>query len=180
MNEFDEIEELSRGKRLACNLSAAFIVLIAGLFLLLCGVGVFDISVSQALAGTVLWALWLLFTVSALISRNSVTLWIGFCFFGPAVVEPVVKLTTLGYANLYPVYIAIPAIASLFTMLFTRAWFAHLPVILLFGVAAAIFALGNIDGVGWAVIIPTLVIYLGCLMLVLALKSRKKDDEDEY
>ena len=128
--------------------------------------------------GTLLAAAGLIFFVSALISRNSVSLWLSFCFFVPALVELLVCVTPAGYKNLYPLYIAIPAVASLFTMLYTREWLAHLWVIALFGVPAAIFALGNIDGVGWAVILPALVIYMGFIMLALAVRSKRKDEDE--
>ena len=177
-NEFDGVEELSGGKRLACNLFAAGIVLAAGLFLLLCGIDVIHVKVSRVIVGTLLAAAGLIFFVSALISRNSVSLWLSFCFFVPALVELLVCVTPAGYKNLYPLYIAIPAVASLFTMLYTREWLAHLWVIALFGVPAAIFALGNIDGVGSAVILPALVIYMGFIMLALAVRSKRKDEDE--
>lgn len=178
-NEFDGVEELSPAKRLVCNISAAVIILAAGLFLLLCGLDVFHIRVTRIIVGVMLAAVGLVFMLSAFISRNSVSLWLSFCFLTPALVELLVCVTSAGYSVLYPLYIAVPAVASLFTMLYTRQWLAHLWVVALFGVPAAIFALGNIDGIGWAVIVPALIIYIGCLMLVLAIKARKKD-EDEH
>lgn len=179
-NDFEDIQELSASKRLACNLCAALIVLAAGVFLLLCGLDVFALKVTSVIAVALLSAIGLIFFISALISANSVSLWLSFCFLVPALVEILVKVTPAGYKNLYPLYIAVPAIASLFTMLYTREWRAHLIVAALFGVPAAIFALGNIDGVGWAVIVPALVIYAGCIMFALALRAKKKDDENEF
>ncbi len=177
MNE-EELEELSPAKKLACNLIAAFVILAAGLFLLLCGVGVIPLKVSRAVCGTLLFAVSIMFLASALICRNSVSLWLGCCFLVPAVVEVLVKTTSAGYAQLYPLYIAIPAVASLVTMVYTRAFISHLPVVLLFGVPAAIFALKSGGVVGWAVVVPVLVIYAGVLMLALALKKRRENDDE--
>ena len=98
-NEFDGVEELSGGKRLACNLFAAGIVLAAGLFLLLCGIDVIHVKVSRVIVGTLLAAAGLIFFVSALISRNSVSLWLSFCFFVPALVELLVCVTPAGFKN---------------------------------------------------------------------------------
>ena len=174
----DEIEELSYGKRLACNLVAAACILLAGLFLLLCGTDVINIPVSKAACGTLLCAVGLMLIISAIISHNSVSLWLSFCFLVPALVELLVKTTTAGYAELYPIYIAIPAIASLFAMIMTRDVTSHLGVIILFGVVAGIFALKSGNVVGWEVVIPALVVFAGAIMLFMAL--RKKDDKDEF
>lgn len=178
-NDSDEIQELSAGKRLACNLSAAGVVLAAGLFLLLCGLHVIPLRLSLVVCCAILTAVGLMFLISAIISRNSVSFWLSFCFLVPALVEVIQKSTAAGYGNLYPLYIAIPAVASLFTMLFTRAWKSHLPVLLLFGVPAAIFALQSGGVTGWAVVLPVLVLYIGCLMLVLAIQHKKEDTKDE-
>ncbi len=179
-NSTDEIQELSRGRKLACNITAAGIVLLAGFFLLLCGLNVIPVKVGSAVCGTLLFAVGLIFLSSALISLNSVSLWISFCFNVPALIELLTEVTSAGYARLYPLYIAIPAIASLFTMLFTHEWFLHLRVIALFGVAAALFALQSGGVAGWSVVLPALVIYLGLIMLYIAVKARRKNNDDEY
>lgn len=178
-DELDEIRELSAGRRLVCNISAAAIVLLAGLFLLLCGCGVINADMKKAVCGTLLFALGLIFLVSALVGKNSVSLWLSFCFFVPALVELLVKTTKLGYAELYPLYIAVPAIASFFTMLFTHEWFSHAAVIGVFGVPAGIFALQSGGVASWPIAGAVLVLYAGCLMLAIALKRRKKDNEND-
>ena len=178
-DELDELKELGAGRRLVINISAAAIVLLAGLFLLLCGVGVLGVEMKKAVCGTLLFAVGLIFLVSALVGKNSVSLWLSFCFFVPALVELLVKTTKAGYAELYPLYIAIPAIASLFTMLFTHEWLAHITVFGVFGVPAGIFALQSGGNVSWAIVGAALVLYAGLIMLMLALKRRKKDNENE-
>lgn len=177
-NVSDEIRELSPARRLACNLFAAGVVLAAGLFLLLCGLDVIAVKVSRAVVGTLLCAVGLIFLGSALIGNNSVSLWLSACFLMPALVELLVKTTRAGYAELYPLYIATPAVVSLVTMFFTRCWLSHLPVIALFGVPSAVFALHAGGVAGWSVVVPALVLYAGLLMLLLALRGKKKDDED--
>lgn len=179
-NITDEIVELTPARRLACNLSAAAVVLLAGLFLLLCGLDVFAIRVSKAICGTLLCAVGLIFLLSAFIGDNSVSLWLGCCFLVPALVELLVKVTPAGYKELYPLYIAIPAVASLCTMIFTRSYRGHLSVVLLFAVPAAIFALRAGGVAGWSVVVPVLVLYVGLLMLALAIRGKNKGDEDEY
>lgn len=174
----DELEELSGGKKLACNLASAGILMLAGVFLLLCGLGAIPLSVSKAVCGTLLFAVGLMLLVTAVIQRNTVSLWLSFCFIMPALVELLAKTTPAGYSQLYPLYIAIPAVSSLFTVLLSHAWSTHMPLILLFGVAAGIFALRSSGVAGWNVVLPVLVIFVAAVMTVAALKKRK--DEDEY
>lgn len=178
--EIDEMRELTPSQRLACNLSAAGIMVLAGLFLLLCGLDVINVKVTKAICGTLLFAVGLMFLVNSLVSRNSVSFWLSFCFFVPALVELLVKTAGLKYSQIYPLYIAIPAVASLFTMFYTREWISHLPVIGLFGVPAAIFSLNSSGVAKWSVVISVLVIYIGLLMVALAIKGKKKDDGDEF
>lgn len=178
MNEEKDLSELSPRKMMACNITAALIVIAAGIFLLLCGVHVVPVPASKALIGTLLCAVGLSLLCSALIQGNSVSLWLSACFLVPALVELLVKATHLGYAELYPLYIAIPAIASLCTMLLTHEWTTHCVVAALFGVPAMLFALRSSGLVGWGVVVPLLVVYAGAVMLVVAvLKALHKKEE---
>ena len=178
MNDETDLSELSPRKMTACNIAAACIVIAAGLFLLLCGVGVLPIRASRAVLGTLLGAVGLSLLVSALIQGNSVSLWLSACFLVPALVELLVKATRLGYAELYPLYIAIPAVASLCTVLLTHEWVVHGVIAALFGVPAGLFALRSSGLVGWSVTVPLLVVYAGLVMLVAATwKATHKNKE---
>lgn len=179
MDETDELIELSPRRRLWCNLTAALAVVLAGLFLLLCGLNVFPVRVGRALCGTLLCTVGVILFLNAVIGRNSVSLWLSVCFLLPALVELLVKTTAARYTQLYPLYIAIPAVASAVCMCFTREWAVHLPVVALFGVPAGIFALKSGGVASWSVVVPVLVIYVGLLMLALALKLQRKDKDNE-
>ena len=180
MNE-EELEELSPAKKLACNLIAAFVILAAGLFLLLCGVGVIPLKVSRAVCGTLLFAVSIMFLASALICRNSVSLWLGCCFLVPAVVEVLVKTTSAGYAQLYPLYIAAPAIASLCTMPMSGSYAAHGKSMLFFGLIAGLFGLESSGLVGWGVVLPLVVVFVGLMVVYVAvmLARDEKSEEEE-
>lgn len=177
----DELYEvrLSPKKRLLSNILSAAIIIAAGLFLLLCALGVIKLSASKAICGTLLTAVGASFLTCAIIGRNSVTMWLSFCFLVPALVELLAKTTSAGYKNLYPLYVAIPAIASAVTMFVTRQWAFHLGFVAVFGIPAAILALSSSGVLSWQAVGAALVIYVGLLVLIISIKHRKKDDEDD-
>lgn len=170
-DEAQDLRPLSPARALACNVSTAGIVLAAGIFLLLCGMGVIPVSVRSAACGTLLAAAGLSFVVSACIARNSVTLWLGICFLVPALVECLVQTTPYGYAQWYPLYIATPAVASLGTVWLSRAFGAHLPVFVVFGVTAALLALQSSGLLSWRFVVPLCIVYAGVLMLAYTLRK---------
>lgn len=178
MNKNDGLAPLSRKKRFACNITAAGIIMLAGVILLLCGVGVLPVSASKAAAGVLTAAVGLILLITALVQGNSVAMWLCFLFLMPAVVELIEKVSPASYANLYPIYIAAPAASSLFTALLSHDWRIHLPIILAFMPPAAALALCSSGLLSLSVGLPILVIYLGCLMLIIAIKGRKKDEDE--
>lgn len=178
MNKNDELTPLSRKKKMICNITAAGIIMLAGVILLFCGVGIIPVSASTAAAGVLTFSIGLILLVTALVQRNSVAMWLCFLFFMPALVELIEKVSPATYANLYPIYVAAPAMSSLFTALLTREWRIHLPIILAFMPPAATLALCSSGICKLSVGLPILVIYLGCLMLIIALKGRMKDEDE--
>lgn len=179
------MEELvvTKKQRLACNLTAGFAVVAAGLILLLAGVDVIPAGIGVLAAPVLLSAIGLSLLAAALIQRNTVSLWISFAFTVPALVSFLAGFTAAGYAQLYPLYIAVPAIASLFTMLMSGAVRDHLKVILLFGVTAALFALNSSGLVGWGVALPLIIVYAGLIIVYLAFRSAgstEQTEEDEH
>ena len=156
---------LTRKQRLAGNLTAGAAVIAAGLVLLLAGADVIKADVKVLTAPVLLSAVGLSLLVTALIQRNVVSLWVSFAFTVPALVSFLAAFTSVGYKELYPLYIAIPAIASLFTMPMSRSFGDHGKVVLLFG--------------GWGVGGPLLIVYVGLLIVYAALKSHKKETKEE-
>lgn len=170
---------LTRKQRLAGNLTAGAAVIAAGLVLLLAGADVIKADVKVLAAPVLLSAVGLSLLVTALIQRNVVSLWVSFAFTVPALVSFLAAFTSVGYKELYPLYIAIPAIASLFTMPMSRSLRDHGKVVLLFGVTAALFALNSSGLLGWGVVGPLLIVYVGLLIVYAALKSHKKETKEE-
>ena len=172
--------ELTPSQRLAGNIIAGVGTLLCGLFLLLVGLNVFaPLTIETVWLCAILFAVGLVFVVTAFVQRNSVTMWLSFAFLVPAVVTTLNNFTALSYAQLYPLYIAIPAIASFFTMFLTREYRSHGKVILFFGVLAGIFACSSTGLLEWNIVLPMLVVFVGLLIILVALKTKKGENDNE-
>ena len=177
-----EDTELTKGQKLAGNLIAGAYTVLCGIFLLLVGLNLFDgLSIGNTTLPTILLTVGLVFLTTAIIQRNTVSLWLSFAFIVPAVVSYLNNFTPLTYARLYPLYIAIPAIASLFTMIMimSKAYSDHIKIVIFFGVIAAVFSLQSSSVAGWGVVIPVLVVFVGLAIVYTAIKMNASEDEDE-
>ena len=171
--------EITRSQRLAGNITAGAVTVLCGLFLLLCGVGVIPLSVQKIVLGSLLLSVGLVFLITGFIQKNTVSIWLSFVFITPAVVEFLAKFTPAGYDSLYPMYIAVPAISSFFTMLYSRCFRSHIFVILLFGITAFLFSLNSSSLLGWAVVLPMIIVFAGLIIILYTLKLFKEDPEDK-
>lgn len=180
MSETEKQLELTRAQKLVGNIIAGVCIIACGLLLLLVGLGVIGgVSVRQLALPTVLLTVGLVFFATAIVQRNSVSLWISFAFIVPAVVSYLNNFTALSYSQLYPLYVAIPAICSLFTMPMSGVNRDHLKVILLFGVIAGLLALNSFLGVRWGIVLPILLVFVGlCIVLTAFLSRRRKTDNE--
>ena len=178
-NQVDEYE-LTKGQKLAGNIISGVYTLGCGVFLLLVGLGLIaPLTIENTTLVAILITIGLVFFTTSLIQVNTVSLWLSFCFFTPSAVTILVNAGVGSYASLYPIYIAIPAIASLFTMIMSKARIDHLKTIFFFGVIAGIFALESSGLVGWEVVIPALIVFIGLLITVIAIKSKREDADNE-
>ncbi len=166
----EERIELTPRQKLVGNLVAGGFTLLCGIFLLLCGLGVIPLSLRDVALPAVLSAVGLALFSTAILNRNSVSLWLSWAFFTPAVISFVAAYTSLGYGNLYPFYIAIPAIASLMTLPMTpKSWKSHIKVIMFFGVLAFLFMLNSLIGIGWNIVLPIILVLAGLAIIAVAL-----------
>lgn len=177
MSNIEELE-VSKKQRFAGNITAGAVVVLCGLFLLLCGVGVISLPVGKIILGSLLLSVGLVLLITGLIQKNTVSIWLAFAFLTPALVEFLAKFTAAGYRNLYPMYIAIPAVCSFFTMLYSRCWRAHIFVILLFGVTAALFSLNSSGLLGWSIVLPIIIVFIGLAIILYTVKLFKDEPEE--
>ena len=176
MDELNQLEVTPRQKA-AGNICAGTAIILAGIFLLLCGLNVIPLNILDVIAASILFAIAAAFLTSGLIQRNPVSVWIAVAFSVPALVEVLEKFTQATYGGLYPLYIAIPAVASLITSLIFRSFRPHIPVIVFFGGLAALFALQS-SGLGWAIAAPAVVVFAGLCILYVAIKGYRNKGDD--
>ena len=176
----NEEYELTPAQKRAGNIIAGVYTAICGIFLLLVG---FNLLPPLNIGNTAVWAILLtigwVFLTTAVIQKNTVSMWLAFTFITPAVVTALNNFTALTYANLYPLYIAIPAISSLFTAIISQDRFFHFKIVAFFGVIAGVFALQSSGLIGWEVVIPVLLILAGAVITMLAIRKSDKEKKDE-
>ncbi len=176
----DKIIEPTAAQKLAGNIAAGGYVVLCGAFLLAVGLGAIDgVTVTSVLLPSIFYALALAFITSACIQKNSVSMWIGAAFAVPATITVLNNFTSLTYAQLYPLYIAIPAIASAAALVFSETFKDNLKAIAFFGSLALVFALQSSGLVGWQVVGPALVVFAGAAVIIEAVKGRKNGEEDD-
>lgn len=169
MTQTDEQIELTPKQKLVGNLIAGGFTVLCGVFLLLCGVGAIGLDIKKIALPAILMAVGLTLLTTAILARNPVSLWLSWAFNIPAVISILAAYTFLGYGNLYPLYIAVPAIASLLTLPMTPSSFkSHLKAIAFFGVLAFLFMLNSLMGVSWSIVLPIILVYAGLLIITAA------------
>jgi len=181
MQDNEEILELTKKQKLVQRVVAIVLIALGGLFLLLCGLIYALPHILTILAATILFTFFLVFLFCGIVGKNPVSIWISLAFFTPFIIEVLTNLNLVTYAQIYPLYIAIPFVVSLVTGAIWRNLKPHAWVLTLFGGLAAIFSLQssglfnqtNISP--WAVVIPLAsVLFVGCVVWVVIKLTRKK------
>lgn len=123
---------------------------------------------------------WLLCLTHSLLLRNTVTFWLSFVFLTCLAAWYIHNFFAVPYAKIYPIYVAIPAIASAATLLFAKDKSVHLKSVIFFGGIALVLFINSLFGVDWWIIGPIAIIMAGGFIFVNAITSRKGrwDDGD--
>lgn len=169
----DKVIELSRRQMYACNIIFSACILIAGLLLLLIGLQVIKVNITQAIAPVLLGAVGCALTITAIIQRNTVSMWLGGVFLACMTASIIAAGGGISYSSVYPVYIAAPAVASLFTLPISDNKKFHLSIIVFFGVISALFSLNSSGLCGWSITAPVIVIFVGVAVLGFTIYSYK-------
>lgn len=150
----------------------------AGIILILAGRGVIKASVRKIAAPTVVFAFAASILFSAVIAKNSLNMWIAGVLTVCGLTSLIEILTPAGYANLYPMYIAAPAVGCLLAMIFSETKFALLKVFAFFGGFAAIFSLQSSGVCGWGVTAGLLAAFGGVCVILYAVDVYLKKKEN--
>ncbi|MCH5158016.1 MAG: hypothetical protein J1F33_02345 [Clostridiales bacterium] len=173
MNEVgsSEVLPLTKKQKYACYIVTGAFLLAAGLILVLSGVGVISASVGDVAAPTVLYALGVSILISAVITKNSISLWIAGVMLTCASASLIEVVTSATYGNLYPMYIAAPGVGCAFSL-----WLAEdkpfvIKPMIFFGGLAAVFSLNSSGACGWGITGGVLAAYIGLVIIAIAINA---------
>ncbi|MCL2797211.1 MAG: hypothetical protein FWD58_04070 [Firmicutes bacterium] len=173
-NSNEVLPELSKAKKtviMIIVLSALALFIVA---LVLCGTGVFECELSAIWLPSAFLTLAFCFLSAGFIGKNPVSVWLGAAFLLAGMVgllagfdifgldkrlagaDGIGHADVFGYHRLYPLYIAIPAFASLITGAVFLKFKPHLRTIIFFGGISCIFWLQSFARVPWVVVLPIL------------------------
>lgn len=173
----DPILPLTKKQKCASNIVLGGLLCIAGVILTLAGTGVIKASVRDIAAPTVLFAFGLAVMISAIIAKNSISMWIAGVIIACGTTSLLAVTTSAGYANLYPIYIAAPGIGCVFSVWFAEAKFPQFKVMAFFGVIAILFSLGASGVCGYGLVCGLLAAFAGLCAIYGAVESYLKKDK---
>lgn len=165
---------LTKKQKFLSRIALGAVVLLLGLFLLLCGSGAINLSFLKILPPAVLLSIAVICFSWAFIQDNTLTLWLSLPFALSACVSVLAGFTAKGYGFYYPFYIFAPAAASLVTAIYSGRWRDHLKVVVLFGGLSVLFTLNSMFDVSWRIVLPLAALFLGVCITISAL-WRKND-----
>lgn len=164
-----DVMEFTSKQIRAGKICAVALVCLLAIFYVLVLARVINVSFGTIVVGSLVGCVGLILLSSGLIQRNSVSIWLSFAFLVPATISLLCSFSLAQYSDLYPLYIAIPAISSFFTAIVCGKWLSHAKVILVFAVSAICFVLNVINVVpfvasllsciGWVLVVTSYVIY---------------------
>ena len=175
----DAVLPLTKKQKCACNIVMGCLLLAAGIILVLAGTGVIKAAVRDIAAPTVLFSFGAAVLLSAIIAKNSLSMWFAGVVLACGCVSLLAVTTPVGYAQLYPIYIASPAIGCIFSFRFAEFKFPLVKAILLFGILGGIFALGSSGVCGYGLVGGLLAAFGGLVVIAIALETFLKKDSVE-
>lgn len=173
-----EVLPLSKKQKYACYVVTGVLLLAVGLILILAGTGVINASVGTIAAPTVLFGLGVSILVSAIITKNSISLWIAGVILACGTASLIEVLSTATYANLYPIYIAAPGIGCAFSVWLAEDKIALIKPIVFFGGLSAVFSLNSSGACGWGITGGILAAFVGICVIAVAVNAFINKDKN--
>lgn len=159
-----DVIDFTPAQILAGKITAVIVTVLLISWYVLVAFKIVPIEFWEIFTGSLLGAIALILLISGAIQKNSVSVWLAFPFLIPAVIEFLTKFSISEYSALYPLYIAIPAIASLVCITFAGGKSAHAKVVVFFTLEATCYLLNVL------LLVPIYVsIISSCVLVVLAI-----------
>ncbi len=178
-NGTTEVLPLGKRQKTACSIVMGVLLLVAGVILVLSGVGIIPAPVGVVAAPTLLFGFGISILVSAIIARNSISMWISGVILACGLTSLFAAVTVADYGNLYPMYIAAPGIGCAFSLVFAENKAAVVKPMVFFGGLAAVFSLSSSGACGWGVTGGVLAAYLGACVIAYALSSHLGKEKND-
>ncbi|MDE7405352.1 MAG: hypothetical protein K2M89_00560 [Clostridiales bacterium] len=175
----DVVLPLSKKQKCACNIVMGCLLVAAGVVLVLAGTGVIKAAVRDIAAPTVLFGFGAAVLLSAIIAKNSLSMWFAGVVLSCGLVSLLAVTTPAGYTQLYPIYIAAPAIGCLFSLWFAQSKLPQIKAILFFGGVGGILALGSSGACGYGLVGGLLAAFGGLVVIAIAVEAYLKKDKSD-
>lgn len=175
----DVVLPLSKKQKCACNIVMGCLLVAAGIVLVLAGTGVIKAAVRDIAAPTVLFGFGAAVLLSAVIAKNSLSMWFAGVVLSCGLTSLLAVTTAAGYGQLYPIYIASPAIGCVFSLWFAESRLPQIKAILIFGGIGGIFALGSFGACGYGLVSGLLAAFGGLVIIAIALEAYLKKDKTD-
>lgn len=172
----DALLPLTKKQKCACNIVMGCLLVIAGIILVLAGAGVIKASVRKIAAPTVLFGFGVSVLVSAIIAKNSLSMWFAGVVLACGLVSLLDVTTKADYGNLYPIYVASPAIGCLLSVWFAEVKLNQIKAMLFFGITGGILALGSFGACGYGLVGGLLAAFGGLVVIAIAVETYIKKD----
>lgn len=172
----DALLPLTKKQKCACNIVMGCLLVTAGIILVLAGCDVIHASVRDIAAPTILFGFGLSVLFSAVIAHNSLSMWFAGVVLACGLTSLLSVTTTAGYSNLYPIYVASPAIGCVFSVWFAEIKLNQIKAILFFGILGGILMLGSFGACGYGLVGGLLASFGGLVVIAIALETYLKKD----
>lgn len=177
-NGTTDILPLDEKQKRLCNIIMGATFVLAGLIIILASTGVINAPVTKVLAPTILFAFGGSILLSAIIAKNSLSMWIGGVLITCGIPSLISAINGMSQSVLYPIYIASPAIGCLCATFYAESKSPLLKGFLFFGIIAGLFALGACKVCRMGVVAGLLSAFGGICIIIFALSVHTKKDKD--
>lgn len=173
-----EVLPLSKKQKYLSNIVMGVLLIAAGVILVLAGTDVIEAPVRKIAAPTVLFAFGTAVLFSAIIAKNSLSMWIAGVILACGLTSLLDVVTPADYSNLYPLYIASPGIGCMFAVWFAEVKLSQIKAMAFFGVMSAIFSLQSSGVCAWGLTSGLLAAFAGVCVILYAVGVYLRKDKD--
>ena len=175
----DAVLPLTKKQKCACNIVMGVLLITAGIILVLAGADVIHVSARLIAAPTILFGFGLAVGLSAIIAKNALSMWLAGVILSCGLPSLIVAVTTLGYSNVYPIYIAAPALGCVFSVWFAEAKLPQFKCMAFFGVIAGLFALASSGVCSYGLAGGLVAAFCGLCVIAIAVEAYLAKEKDK-